>query len=103
MGAELGTLSGYLCFSNKPQDKSHRTGTMEQGPRSKSHRAGATGQEPRGRSHGTGATGQEPWDRNHEARATRQEPQGWTQAQAAHADTGTRVLGSGGFPSPPPP
>lgn len=25
-GAELGTLSGYLCFSNKSQGRRHRTG-----------------------------------------------------------------------------
>lgn len=55
MGAELGTLSSYLCFSNKPQGRSHGTG--------------ATGQEPRDRSHGAGhrprlhvqTQGQESW------------------------------------------
>lgn len=68
MGAELGTLSGYLCLFNKPWGRSHR--------------AGATGQEPRGRSHGAGAMGLDtgPYC-------------------TCICKTGTRVLGSEGFPS----
>lgn len=59
MGAELGTLSGYLCFSNKPWARSHGPGTMGQEPWGRSHGPGTMDQEPWGRSHGPGAMGQE--------------------------------------------